>query len=139
MTTEKTKIIERLVEEFWNQGNLAVADELLTPDFVNHDPVNPEVTNLEAYKQWASVMHKAFPDFHVTVEDTIVEGDKVVKRWTVTGTQKGEIMGIPPTGKQINIQGIAIYRFAGDKIAEIWWGYDALGMLGQLGAFPPKE
>jgi len=138
--TEKERIIQQMVDEVWNKGNVNTLDEFYTQNFVNHDPANPDITNLEKFKEWVLFNHKTFPDFHVTIEDTIIKGDKAVKRWKVTGTQKGEMMGgkIPPTGKQVTIEGTSIYRFEGDKIAEMWWSYDLLSMLQQLGAFPVK-
>jgi len=91
LTEENKDIVRRAVAEIWNKGNMAVADELLAANFVNHDPVDtPETFNLEAYKQGASDTRTNFPDFHVTIEEQIAEeGDKVVTRWTCTGTHKG--------------------------------------------------
>ena len=80
---------------------------------VNHDPVNPNVKTLEQFREWVLFNHKVFPDFHVTIEDTIAQSDKIVKRWTATGTHKAEMMGIPPTNRQVTIRGVAIYRFEG--------------------------
>ena len=74
----------------------------------------------------------AFPDAHFTIEDQIVEGDKVVTRYTATGTQKGELMGIPPTERRVTVTGINITRLDGGKIVEGWTNFDALGMLQQL-------
>ena len=78
----------------------------------------------------------AFPNLHFTFEDLIAEGDKVVVRETMSGTQQGELMGIPPTGKQFSVTGIEIYRFEGGKIVEHWLESDMLGLLQQLGALP---
>ena len=78
----------------------------------------------------------SFPDFHVTSEDIIAEGDKVVSRWTASGTHKGELFGIPPTGKKATWKGISIYRFADGKIVEAWGDADFLGLLQQLGVMP---
>lgn len=78
----------------------------------------------------------AFPDLHFTFEDFIAEGDQVVVRWTPSGTQKGELMGIPPSGKSFSATGIEIYRFEGGKIVEHWLESDMLGLLQQLGVVP---
>jgi enterochelin esterase family protein len=129
---EANKALVLRLLEVHNQGNLAVADEILATDFVNHDPSRPDVTDLESYKAWVVANHTAFPDFHVEVHDMLAEGDKVAARWTVTGTQQGEFMGIPPTGRQITVTGIHIHRLAGAQIVEAWWAYDALGMVQQL-------
>jgi predicted ester cyclase len=81
----------------------------------------------------------AFPDFHITVDEMIAEGDKVAARWTATLTHEGEFMGIPPTGVQATISGMVIYRFADGKIVEIWHIGDSLGLLQQLGVVPPMS
>jgi len=81
--------------------------------------------------------HTAFPDFQVTVEDVVAEGDKVARRVTLSGTHKGEYMGIPPTGKQMTMGVITIERIEGGKIAEQWGEADMLGLMQQLGVMPP--
>jgi predicted ester cyclase len=91
-------------------------------------------------KQYAAMNLGAFPDVRVSVEDQIAEGDMVVTRWTATGTHTGELMGIPPTGRRIEISGITINRFSGGRIAEDWYQSDDLGMMQQLGVIPwPEE
>lgn len=136
MSVEENKAIaSRAVEELWNKNNLAVVDELYATNFVSHGL--PEVTpDREGYKQFVTISRTALPDFHTTVEDIIAEGDKVVQRFTARGTHKGEFMGIPPTGKQVTITGIAIDRIAGSKIVENWANMDMLGMMVQLGVVP---
>ena len=79
----------------------------------------------------------AFPDIHFTNEDHFVDGDKVVTRWTCSGTHKGEFMGIPPTGVQFSVKGGNIYHFRDGKISELWATLDDLGLLQQLGVIPP--
>jgi len=130
--TEANKALVLRLLEVHNQGNLAVADEILATDFVNHDPSRPDVTDLESYRGWVVENHTAFPDFHVEVHGMLAEGDEVAARWTVTGTQQGEFMGIPPTGRQITVTGMHIHRLVDAKIVEAWWAYDALGMVQQL-------
>ena len=78
----------------------------------------------------------AFPDMQLTIEDQIAEGDKVVTRWTARGTHQGELMGIPPTGKQATVTGITVGRVANGKFVESWSNFDALGMMQQLGVVP---
>lgn len=130
-------LIRREVEEFWNTGNLDVIDEIYAADLVFHNPFAPHVREIEGYKQYAMAVFTGFPDFHLTIEDLVAGGDKVTKRWTARGTQTGEFLGIPPTGKQVTLTGIVIFRIAGGKIVEIWENYDALGMMQQLGVIPP--
>jgi steroid delta-isomerase-like uncharacterized protein len=136
MSTEDNKAkARRIIEEGWNQGNTAVFDELFAADYVGHDPSGP-VHGPEGFKQLYATYRAAFPDTHLTIEDQIAEGDKVVARWTASGTNQGPLMGIPPSGKRVTITGITITRFARGKIEEDWFNYDTLGMLQQIGAIP---
>jgi steroid delta-isomerase-like uncharacterized protein len=139
MSTEDNKaLVRRFYEEGWNQGNLAVFDELLAPNHVLHDPGFPQpIHGLEGFKQYYGGYATAFPGNQITVEAYIAEGDTVVSRWTGRGTHKGDLLGIPPTGKQVTVTGITINRIANGKIAEDWSNYDMLGMLQQLGVVPP--
>jgi steroid delta-isomerase-like uncharacterized protein len=137
MSTEENKrIVERMLDEGWNPSNPAAFDELMTEDFVNHDPTAPQIRTREDLKAFHAARTAAFPDQHTTVQDLIAEGDQVVKRWTFRGTQTGDFLGIPPTGKQATLEGLSIYRIENGKIAEMWWGYDQLGVLQQLGVIP---
>lgn len=111
-------------------------DEVVDPNVLFHAPVPTEATGAEALKQVWAVLLRAFPDLHVTVEDVIAEGDKVVARNTVTGTHRGEYMGRPPTGNSVTYNEIFIVRFAGGRIAEIWGVVDALSQMRQLGVIP---
>jgi len=138
MSVEENKAVEiRFFEEVVNKGNLAVIDELVAATFVDHATFPGAAPDREGYKQFFAAVHSAFPDFHSTLEDMIAEGDKVVQRFTVRGTHKGEWMGIAPTGKQIEVGGIAIHRLAGGKIVEDWASMDMLSMMQQLGVAPP--
>lgn len=138
MSTEENKaLVRRFFEEMWGKGNLAIADELLTTDFVFH-PAPPGVApDLEGYKHWVRMTCAGLADRQSTVEDQIAEGDKVVSRWTYRGTHKGELMGVAPTSKQVTVTGICIDRIFGDKIVEEWIEMDNLGMMQQLGVAPP--
>jgi steroid delta-isomerase-like uncharacterized protein len=91
---------------------------------------------LEAYKQFLSMFLTAFPDFQSTIEDMIAEGDKVVTRQTFRGTHTGDLMGIPPTGKQVTMSGIVISQFVNGKCVELGANNDDLGLLQQLGVVP---
>jgi len=137
MSVEENKAIElRFLEEVVNKGNLAVIDELVAANFIDHSALPGAAPDREGYKQFFAMTRTAFPDFHSTLEDMIAEGDKVVERFTVRGTHKGEFMGIAPTGKQVEVEGIAIHRLAGGKIVEDWFSMDMLGMMQQLGVVP---
>jgi steroid delta-isomerase-like uncharacterized protein len=140
MSTEENKtIVRRWTEEGGNQGNAAVFDELAAPNWIYHDPSFPNVRTLADYKRWATETRNAFPDSHTTIEDMIAEGDKVVLRWTLRGTNTGDIvtpMPLPATGRQVTISGITIVRIAGGKGVEVWQVGDTLGVLQQLGVIP---
>ena len=131
-----TALVLYVVEKFWNQKNVNVLTETHSPDSIGHNPVMPvNPLPFDLYKQACLLHIAAFPDMKVTTDDIIAEGDKVVIRWTVTGTHQGELMGIPASGKQVTWSGMTIYRFADGKIVESWWSYDAMGMMQQI--MPP--
>ena len=136
MSTEDNKAHVRRGFEAVNQKNLAVFDELLTPDVVFHT-ASTTMQGLEAYKQFLSMYMTAFPDLHFTIEDMIAEGDTVVARFTTRGTHQGNFMGIPPTGKQGSGTRIFIDRIVNGKAVEQWFNTDDLGLLQQLGVIPP--
>ncbi|MBI4318485.1 MAG: ester cyclase [Chloroflexi bacterium] len=137
MSLEENKATDlRFFEEVVNKGNMALLDELLTPDFVDHSATPGTGSDRESYGQMFLALQAAFPDFHSTLEDMFGEGDKVVQRFTAGGTHKGEFMGIPATGKQVTITGIAIHHFRDGKIAANWADMDMLGFLQQLGVIP---
>jgi steroid delta-isomerase-like uncharacterized protein len=137
MSTEENKsVVQRSYDEFFNTGNLALVDQFHSNDFVAHVLGLPPIQGLEALKQLASGYLRAFPDLHITLEDMIAEGDKVMTRVSWRGTHKGEFIGIPPTGKQVTVTGMYGYRIADGKIAK-WWDYsDNLGLMQQLGVVP---
>lgn len=136
MSTEENKTIVRRAIEELNRGNLAAIDELYTPDFVSHDPANPQVRSREEYKQWITGLSAAFPDLHFTLDDILAEGDKVAYRITLRATQSGSWRGAAPTGKAINVTATEIARLRDGKFAEAWANSDALGLVQQLGLMP---
>jgi steroid delta-isomerase-like uncharacterized protein len=128
-------LARRSFDEIWNNGNLGVADELFSPDYVNHDPVSPEVPpGPEGVKQIAKMYRRAFPDLRFTIEEMLATGDKVITRWTGEGTHRAPLRGLPASGRQVRITGISIHRIAGGRIVETWVNWDTLGMMEQLGA-----
>jgi steroid delta-isomerase-like uncharacterized protein len=135
-TAENKAIVRRAIDEIWNAHDLGAVDDLYAADFVNHDPLAPEVTGLEAFKAWVSGIFDSFPDIHVAIDNMVAEGGKVAKVHTLTATHTGELMGVPPTGKPVTMMGISIYRIAGGKIAEMTWSYNMLGTMIQIGAIP---
>lgn len=123
----------RVVEEILNQGDLAVANELISPDCVHHIPGCPAVPGLTALRDWLALTLSIFPDFHAIVEDEIAEGDRVVQRITCYGTHHGEFSGVRPTGRQVSFQIIEISRAGADgRFAEHWSSADLPGLLRQL-------
>jgi steroid delta-isomerase-like uncharacterized protein len=138
MATEQDKaLVRRFVEEIFNQGNMRLADEIVAPDFVEHEQLPPGIPNgREGVKALTSMMRSAFPDFKATIEDILADGDKVVIRMTWSGSHKGEFMGIPATGKRVSIGVIDIIRVSNGKFVEHWGQMDAMGMMQQLGAIP---
>ena len=138
MSTEDNKAHVRRGFEAVNQKNLAVYDELLAPDVVFHN-ASTTMQGLEAYKQFLSMYMTAFPDLLFTIEDMIAEGDTVVARFTTRGTHQGNLMGIPPTGKQMSGTGMFIDRIVNGKGIEQWFNTDDLGLLQQIGVIPPMR
>ena len=139
MSTEENKaLMRRFYEVVMNQRNLAAIDEFVATTFVNHSAAQLGLPSgdLQHVKHFLSVVMQSFPDLHYTVEDLVAEGDKVAARLTLSGTQQGAFMGIPPTGKHATISDIEIFRMTGGKAAECWVQVDFLGLLQQLGAIP---
>jgi steroid delta-isomerase-like uncharacterized protein len=139
MTEDNKALNRRFVEEVINQGNTDAIDELIDPGVVDHAAPPGFPTGREGAKQFAAMMRSAFPDLHLTIEDMISEGDKVVMRSTWSGTHEGEFMGIPATGRRVTVSAIDISRVADGKMVEHWEQSDALGLMQQLGAVPPPE
>ena len=141
MSAEENKAtFRRYVEEVGNEGNLDLVDEIFDR-YLSHQPDGrAEERGPEDVKQFMGEFRQAFPDFHTIVEDQIAEGDKVVTRWTMRGTHQGEFRGIAPTGEQIMVTGIGIFRFSDEgKVVESWDNFDQLGMMRQLGAIPSPD
>ncbi len=136
MSEENKDLARRSWELLENQD---ILEEAYAADLVWHEP-DRDVRGLEEAKQFLGVYKTAFPDLHATVEDVIAEGDKAVTRWTIRGTHQGEIEEFgPPTGKQIEVEGITIHRIEDGKIAEEWERYDNLSIMQQLGLVPEQQ
>ena len=136
-STEVNKAsMRRFYDEVFNKKNRAAIDEFIAPNHVDHAAPPGMPGGLQGVKQTINMYLTAFPDLHFTVEDLIAEGDKVVTRLTVRGTQQGEFMGIPPTGKHATVKAIDINRIVGGKSIEHWLEMDTLGLMQQLGVVP---
>lgn len=129
------ELVRRYFDAWVNRGDSGVADELIATNVILHNP--PAVMNsLEEYKTRMAAFHAAFPDGRYSIEDPVAEGDRVVVRWTLRGTQSGEFQGRPATGKTFTVTGISIFRIARGKIQETTVNMDRLGMMEQLGWLP---
>lgn len=140
LDTNKT-VARRFFEEVFVQGKLNVLDEIIARDHVNSGPGTlPGLpTGPEGTKQLVTTYRNAFPDIHFTIDEQIAEGDKVVTRWTAKGTHKGELVGIPATGKTSTVTGLTVDNFVNGKIAKSWGIFDQFGMMQQLGVIPTPE
>ena len=136
MSESNKAVVRRYVEEILNQGNLALADELFSADSIWHGPSFPELRGREARKEHFASWRRAFPDQLLNVDELVAEGDKVVLRWSMTGTHQGEFWGVAPTGKKVSFGGTSTFRIAGGIITEEYIQYDALGFMQQLGVVP---
>ena len=111
-------------------------DAIVDPDVRIRTPLPVQTTGAQALKEVWAILLRAFPDLHLTVEDVIAEGDKIVTRNTVTGTHQGDFMGRPPSGKSVSYNEIFIFRFAGGRVAETWGVVDSLSVMRQLDMIP---
>jgi steroid delta-isomerase-like uncharacterized protein len=137
MSLDSKLIVKRLYGDVWNKRRIDVVSDLFSPSHALRDNnFNGSSVGPEAYKIQVALYLAAFPDLHFTVEDTIAEKDKFVASWSITGTHKGEFMGIRPTNRKISVEGITIHYFANGKIIDSNVSWDALGLLRQLGALP---
>lgn len=125
-------IVLRSEAELWSKGNLSIAPELYSPGFVCHFVVGPDWVGVQGIQQEVSQHRTSFPDWNEKVDDIIAEGDRVVIRFTSTGTHLGQFAGIAPTGRKVSIREVAIFRLAGGKIVEQWGMPDLHGLMEQL-------
>lgn len=137
MSDDNKALARRWFEDFFNTGDLDVAEEIVAPNHIYHDPAFPEPpSGPDGQKQVVSLYRSAFSDTRITVEDQIAEGDMVATRWVGRGTHDGEFMGVPPSGNHAEVAGITINRIEEGMIAESWTNYDVMGMMRQIGAVP---
>src|SRR5437588_6927346 len=137
MSEQNKAVVRRLFEDVWNNGNLDTIDELVAEDHVDHDPGREgQPGGTESMRGFVEMYRTAFPDLNIVIGETVADGDLVAMTWTATGTHQGELMGIAPTGKSVNVVGMGMDRVRDGKIVESWAAYDTLGMLTQLGAIP---
>lgn len=132
-------LARRFIEDHWNKFHAAVIDEICSDDFIHHD--NKDDRNGEDQKQRIPMLRSAFPDMNMQIVDIFAGGDRVTIRWTFKGTNKGPFQNLPPSGKEVNLSCISIFRFKDGKIAEMWSNWDMLDLVQQLGftLVPPKK
>jgi steroid delta-isomerase-like uncharacterized protein len=133
MSEQNKTLARRWFEDLFSRGNLDAANEILSAEFVDH-LTHEDERGLEELKHYVSIYRSAFPDIQDTVEDIVAEGDKVVVRWTSSGTHQGEFMGVAPTGRHLTFTGMRLFRIADSKIVESWVNIDERGLQEQLGA-----
>ncbi|GAB2652132.1 ester cyclase [Kribbella swartbergensis] len=138
-TTERNKATVRdLIEGLFTKGDPGAVDTYLAEDFVNHDPPFGVTPDREGMRVAGAMMRAAFPDWHSEVHELVAEGDIVVERFTASGTHRGELMGIAPTGKAVSLPGINMFRLRDGLVAERWGRLNELGFLRQLGVVPDQ-
>ena len=138
MSLSENKSVARRFIGIWGRESLDIIDELAVPDIVMTYPVMPEVVRgRDRFKKVMANFREAFPDSDIIVEDEIAEDNKVVVRWTFSGTHKGSFLGIPPSGRKVRWTGITIFTLSGGKVIEERGEEDFLGFLRQINAMPP--
>jgi len=137
MSADNKAIVRRLYEEVWNKRKLEVINEIISP---SHGLQAPNISGSSigpaAYRRNVSLFLAGYPDLRLTIQDIIGEKDKVVACWTISGTHKGDYLGIPATNKKVSVDGMTIHHIAGGKIMDSYSNWDALGMMQQLGVVP---
>jgi steroid delta-isomerase-like uncharacterized protein len=130
--------MQRIYDEMFNQGNLDVIDELLADDFVEHQELPPGIPQGKgAPRAYTEMFRSAFPDFHMAVEEMLQDGNKVITRVNVSGTHRGEFMGIPPTNNKFDVSAIDIVEFRDGQAIGHWGVMEEARMMQQLGIGGP--
>jgi steroid delta-isomerase-like uncharacterized protein len=131
-------LVRRYFEELQSGGDFALVSDLFADDYVAHDPSLPPLPpGPGGVALHVLASRTAFPDQRLTIDDLLAEGDRVAARFTLRGTHLGDLLDLAPTGKRVEVHGVAIYRIGGGRIAEGWVGFDLLGLLDQLGVLAP--
>lgn len=132
-TQQNKDIVTAFIAALFTKGDLGSVDEYLAEDFVNHDPPLGVTSDREGMRSAGAMFRAAFPDWHSEADLIVGEGDLIVEHFTASGTQQGEILGVPPSGRVVTLPGINIWRLRDGRIVERWGRLDELGMLRQLG------
>jgi steroid delta-isomerase-like uncharacterized protein len=129
-------LVMRMEEELFNNRNLAALDQFLSKRYVLRTAAEGAPNDRQAVRDAIAGYLEGFPDLHISVDELVAEGDRVVGRFTFTGTHRGDLFGIPPSGRRISVRQIAIYRIEDGKVVEEWEISDQLGLMQQVGAMP---
>jgi predicted ester cyclase len=133
VSSEDNKVaVRRLIEDLFNTGDLGIADEVLSDDYLDHSPSHPGMAGPENVKRSVSEWLAAFPDTLSTVEDMVAEGDRVAARWTTRATHEAEFMEIAPTGNRIDVTWFGLFRLSEGRIVESWDTFNVVEMMQQL-------
>ena len=136
-TTENNKaVITRFIEEVINQNRMDRADDLVVEDFVELDPLPGQRQGREGLKEVLGMMQAAFPDIHRVIDEMVAEGDRVVTRFTWTGTHRSAFLGVRATGRRVTVKGVVMDQLVDGKMNESRILMDSLGMMQQLGVVP---
>ena len=131
------ELARRWFSEVMSEGKTEVIDELCSQDFVDHNPLPGTSPDLAGIKDFVAQIRAAFPDLQMTADDLIVEGDRLAVRSTMRGTHEGDFMGIPASGKKVEVSNFDFVRFENDQAAEHWGAIDSDTLMEQLGVAPP--
>jgi steroid delta-isomerase-like uncharacterized protein len=133
MSIDEKATVKEFIDRLFTDGDVSVLEELVAPEYVDHDPPFGATGTVEGWRAMATMIRDAFPDWHSELHALYAEGDVVVERFTASGTHKGEIFGVPPSGTVCSLPGINVFRIRDGKIVERWGRVDELGLLRQLG------
>jgi steroid delta-isomerase-like uncharacterized protein len=139
MAYDNAAVVRRFLNEVWTQGNIDIVDELIDSGCVTYDPIVGEMRGPEPIKSQVREYRSAFPDLFFTIDDLVVSGDKVYTRYTATGTHKGPIMGVPPSGRTWSTRGMSFARISNGKVVEGHQQWDTFNFLLNLGVLPQIE
>src|SRR5215203_5423010 len=130
------ELAQRWFAEVMNEGNEDLIDELCAENFVDHDPLPGTGPDRQGIHDFVKLVRSAFPDLQTTVDEIIAEGDRIAVRSTFRGTHEGDFMGIPATGKKVEVSNYDFVRFENDQAAEHWGTIDSAALMEQIGATP---
>lgn len=141
MTVESKRLVRQVYEDVRSEGNLELVDEILSTNYVGHDPTAQpeEVHGREGFKEQTAGYRGVFPDLRFTIDSLIAEGDEVVARWTARGTHRGSMTGEDPTDNEIEVSGFGSWRIEEGRVAEHWGVFDVMRLLRGIGVLPEDE